>query len=39
MSEETKQSLKGPAKFSISLGSGIVAGFAAAVLSQVSVTL
>lgn len=37
MTEEKKKSLSGPSKFSISLGSGIIAGFAAAVLSQVSV--
>lgn len=35
MSEETKQNLSGGAKFGISLGSGIIAGFAAAILSQV----
>ena len=35
MSEETKRSLSRPAKYTISLGSGIVAGFAAAILSQV----
>ena len=35
MSEETKRNLSGPAKFSISLGSGVIAGFAAAILSQV----
>jgi solute carrier family 25 phosphate transporter 3 len=35
MSEETKRSLSGAAKFNIALGSGIVAGFAAAILSQV----
>ncbi|KAI0643148.1 mitochondrial carrier [Trametes meyenii] len=39
MSEETKRSLSGPAKFGISLGSGIVAGFAAAILSQPADTL
>ena len=36
MSDETKRSLNGPAKFTISLGSGVLAGFAAAILSQVS---
>lgn len=36
MTEEAKQNLSGGAKFGISLGSGIVAGFAAAILSQVS---
>jgi hypothetical protein len=36
MSEETKRNLSGTQKFSIALGSGIVAGFAAAVLSHVS---
>ncbi len=35
MSEETKRSLSRPAKYAVSIGSGIVAGFAAAVLSQV----
>lgn len=35
MSEETKRSLSGAAQFNIALGSGITAGFAAAVLSQV----
>ncbi|KAI0770505.1 mitochondrial carrier [Fomes fomentarius] len=39
MSEQVKQSLGGPAKFSIGLGSGIVAGFAAALLSQPADTL
>ena len=39
MSEETKRSLSGTANFGISLGSGIIAGFAAAILSQVSVLL
>ncbi len=37
MSEETKRTLSGPATFGISLGSGIIAGFAAAILSQVRV--
>ena len=36
MSEETRRSLGRPAKFTVSLGSGIIAGFAAAILSQVS---
>jgi solute carrier family 25 phosphate transporter 3 len=36
MTEEQKKSLSGAAKFSISLGSGVIAGFAAAVLSHVS---
>ncbi|KAJ7644220.1 mitochondrial carrier domain-containing protein [Roridomyces roridus] len=36
MSEEAKQNLSGAAHFSISLGSGITAGFAAAVLSHVA---
>lgn len=35
MSEETKRSLTGTSKFGIALGSGIIAGFAAAILSQV----
>lgn len=36
MSEETKRSLSSPANlYVVSLGSGIVAGFAAAILSQV----
>ncbi|KAI0822025.1 mitochondrial carrier [Trametes gibbosa] len=39
MSEETKRTLSGPAKFGISLGSGIIAGFAAAILSQPADTL
>ncbi|KAI1793268.1 mitochondrial carrier [Ganoderma leucocontextum] len=39
MSEETKRSLSRPAKYAVSLGSGIVAGFAAAVLSQPADTL
>ncbi|KAB5593106.1 hypothetical protein CTheo_3488 [Ceratobasidium theobromae] len=39
MTEEKKRSLSGPSKFSISLGSGIIAGFAAAVLSQPADTL
>lgn len=36
MSEETKRNLSAASTFSISLGSGIIAGFAAAVLSHVS---
>lgn len=36
MSEETKRNLGPASNFSISLGSGIIAGFAAAILSQVS---
>jgi len=39
MSEETKRNLSGTKKFSISLGSGIIAGFAAAILSQPADTL
>ncbi|TBU36756.1 hypothetical protein BD309DRAFT_975286 [Dichomitus squalens] len=39
MSEETKRSLSQPAKYAISLGSGVVAGFAAAILSQPADTL
>ncbi|KAI0688900.1 mitochondrial carrier [Earliella scabrosa] len=39
MSDETKRSLNGPAKFTISLGSGVLAGFAAAILSQPADTL
>ncbi|QRV92594.1 mitochondrial carrier protein [Ceratobasidium sp. AG-Ba] len=39
MSEEQKRALSGPSKFGISLGSGIVAGFAAAVLSHPADTL
>lgn len=39
ISEETKQSLSGTTKFGIALGSGIIAGFAAAVLSHVSTEL
>jgi solute carrier family 25 (mitochondrial phosphate transporter), member 3 len=35
MSEETRRNLSATAKFSVSLGSGIIAGFAAAILSQV----
>lgn len=36
MSEETRRSLTSTSKLTISLGSGIIAGFAAAILSQVS---
>lgn len=36
MSEETKRNLSGTSQLSIALGSGVIAGFAAAVLSQVS---
>ncbi|KAJ8520716.1 hypothetical protein ONZ45_g2503 [Pleurotus djamor] len=39
MSEETKRSLTGTSKFTIALGSGVVAGFAAAILSQPADTL
>ncbi|CCO33439.1 Mitochondrial phosphate carrier protein AltName: Full=Mitochondrial import receptor [Rhizoctonia solani AG-1 IB] len=39
MTEEQKKSLSGAAKFSISLGSGVIAGFAAAVLSHPADTL
>ncbi|KAF8073752.1 mitochondrial carrier domain-containing protein [Lyophyllum atratum] len=39
MSEETKRNLSGPANFAIALGSGITAGFAAAILSQPADTL
>lgn len=39
MSESTKASLSHPQKFGIDLGSGIIAGFAAAVLSQPADTL
>jgi len=39
MSDETKRSLSGTQKFGISLGSGIIAGFAAAILSQPADTL
>ena len=35
MSEQTRQNLSGTSKFTIALGSGIIAGFAAAILSQV----
>jgi len=39
MSEERRAHLSGSAKFGISLGSGIIAGFAAAILSQPADTL
>ncbi|KAF5382751.1 hypothetical protein D9615_002903 [Tricholomella constricta] len=39
MSEETKRNLSGTANFTIALGSGITAGFAAAILSQPADTL
>ncbi|KAL0961434.1 hypothetical protein HGRIS_006379 [Hohenbuehelia grisea] len=39
MSEEKKRSLSSTSKFSIALGSGVVAGFAAAILSQPADTL
>ena len=39
MSEETKRNLSNMSKLSISLGSGIIAGFAAAVLSHPADTL
>jgi len=39
MSEETRRNLSQTSKFSISLGSGIIAGFAAAILSQPADTL
>jgi len=39
MSEETRQNLSKTSKFSISLGSGIIAGFCAAILSQPADTL
>lgn len=38
MSEETKQALSGTQKFGIALGSGVVAGFAAAILSHVGLS-
>jgi solute carrier family 25 phosphate transporter 3 len=37
MSEETKRKLSTTGKYSIDLGSGIIAGFAAAILSHVSI--
>jgi len=39
MSEETKANLSGGSKFSIALGSGVIAGFAAAILSHPADTL
>jgi solute carrier family 25 phosphate transporter 3 len=39
MSEETRRNLSGASQFSIQLGSGIIAGFAAAVLSHPADTL
>ncbi|KAK7048434.1 phosphate transport protein mir1 [Favolaschia claudopus] len=39
MSEDAKQNLSGTSKFAISLGSGITAGFAAAILSHPADTL
>ncbi|PFH54107.1 hypothetical protein AMATHDRAFT_136403 [Amanita thiersii Skay4041] len=39
MSEETRRSLSSPARFTISLTSGIIAGFAAAILSHPADTL
>jgi len=39
MSEEQKKALSGPSKFGISLGSGVIAGFAAAILSHPADTL
>lgn len=36
MSPETKENLGSTSKFGITLGSGVVAGFAAAILSHVS---
>ncbi|TDL23285.1 mitochondrial carrier [Rickenella mellea] len=39
MSEEKKRSLSGVSTFSINLGSGVIAGFAAAILSQPADTL
>ncbi|KAF8895320.1 mitochondrial carrier [Infundibulicybe gibba] len=39
MSESTKRSLSGTSKFGIALGSGVIAGFAAAVLSHPADTL
>jgi solute carrier family 25 phosphate transporter 3 len=39
MSPETRANLSGTSKFGISLGSGIIAGFAAAILSQPADTL
>jgi len=39
MTEEQKNALSGPSKFGISLGSGVIAGFAAAILSHPADTL
>ncbi|KAG2361522.1 mitochondrial carrier domain-containing protein [Suillus spraguei] len=39
MSEETRRTLSGTSKFTIQLGSGIIAGFAAAILSHPADTL
>jgi len=39
MSEETKRNLSGVQKYTIALGSGIIAGFAAAILSHPADTL
>lgn len=36
MSPETRKNLSGPVQFSITLTSGVIAGFAAAILSHVS---
>ena len=38
MTEDAKNKLSGTTKFSIDLGSGIIAGFAAAILSHVGFT-
>lgn len=38
MSKETRENLSEPARFGITLTSGIIAGFAAAILSQVRTT-
>lgn len=37
MSEETRRTLSNTNKFAIQFGSGVIAGFAAAILSQVSI--
>jgi solute carrier family 25 phosphate transporter 3 len=37
MSEETRRSLSSTDKFALQLGSGVIAGFAAAILSHVSI--
>jgi solute carrier family 25 phosphate transporter 3 len=39
MSEQTKRNLSGSQRFSIALGSGVIAGFAAAILSHPADTL